>query len=337
MTEVRVSRFDPRTADEEELVAYHRVSVASRAVDLPGEKAELYGDFVDRLHNPFPGLGDAVHWLARVGHEVVGFVYVRFPEEENAHIGLVEVVVIPDARRRGLGTEVLRAVLPDVADRNRSTVEGWNVVEGGPGELWCRSLGFRAVRAVVVQQLVLADIYRKRWPAGLPDGYRLVRWTGAAPEGIIASYARARSAIRDAPTGETEFTAPEWTVDKVREAEAEMVAQGAVQRVVAAVREDDGQVAGLTEMIMLPHRTDECYQGDTAVLAAHRGKGLGMCLKADMARWLMSGVPTLERIETMTNADNTHMLRINDQFGFSTLRVEYVLASGVDELAVACG
>ncbi|MGM1062509.1 GNAT family N-acetyltransferase [Saccharothrix sp. Mg75] len=238
----------------------------------------------------------------------------------------------PDARRRGLGTEVLRAVLPEVADRGRSTVEGWNVVEGGPGELWCRALGFRTVRAVAVQRLVLADVDPARWPVGAPGGYRLVRWTGAAPDDLVASCARARGAIHDAPAGETEFTAPEWTVKRVREAEAEMADQDAVQRVVAAVSEADGEVAGLTEVITLPHRTDECYQGDTAVLAAHRGKGLGMCVKADMARWPASEIPGLARIETMTGVDNTHVLRVNDRFGFTTLRVEHVLAHDVDEL-----
>lgn len=96
---------------------------------------------------------------------------------------------------------------------------------GSAGEHWARALSFRSVRAVAVQQLPVAEADRSRWTTDAPDGYRFERWTGAAPANLVRSYARARRAIHDAPTGETEFSAPEWTVEKVRAAEAEMVSK----------------------------------------------------------------------------------------------------------------
>lgn len=108
-----------------------------------------------------------------------------------------------------------------------------------------------------------------------------------------------------------------------------MAGRGVVQRVVVAVREDDGEVVGLTEVVVLPHRSDECHQGDAAVLAGHRGRGLGRCLKSAMAGWLEAELPSLSRIGTMTEVDNAHMLRVNDEFGFTTRRVELVLALDV--------
>lgn len=334
---VRVELFDPADAAKGDLLAYHLVTSASRDLDVPGGPPESLDELVERLRNPFPGLGDAMHWFVRVGGEVIGHVYSRFPEEENGHMALVQVVVRPDLRRRGFGTAALRAVLPVVRARGRQVVEGWNVVEGSAGEQWARTIGFQPVRAVAVQELPFAEVDRGRWITGAPEGYRFERWIGVAPEGVVRAYAHARNAIHDAPTGATEFSAPEWTVEKVRVAEAEMADQGVEQRVVAAVREPDGAVAGLTEVVLPGHRSDECYQGDTAVLGEHRGLGLGMRLKAAMAEWLISELPALKRIETMTSADNTHMLRVNDRFGFTTLRVEFVLAQDVAALEVMLG
>lgn len=334
MNGVRVELFEAHDADGDDLAAYHRVSLASRGVDLPGEPGESLEALVERLRNPFPGLGDAVHWFVRsAASEVVGFVYARFPEGDNKHIAVVDVVVHPDARRAGVGTGVLRAVLAEVRARRRTVVEGWNVVEGSAGERWARSLGFTSARAVAVQGLVLAGVDRSRWNTVPSTGYRIEKWVGSAPDDVVASFAEARNAIHDAPTGDTEFRVPEWTVETVRAAESGMREQGAEQRVVVALRESDRKVVGLTEIVVLAHRFDECYQGDTAVLREHRGHGLGMCLKANMAEWLMADLPALERIETVTNHDNAHMLRVNDSFGFTTLRIELVLARDVAALS----
>jgi GNAT superfamily N-acetyltransferase len=75
----------------------------------------------------------------------------------------------------------------------------------------------------------------------------------------------------------------------------------------------DGDVA------VHPRRPDWGYQRDTAVPAAHRGRGLGRCVKACMVRWLLAEHPALEWISTTTGADNAHMIRVNRAVGFTTL------------------
>jgi GNAT superfamily N-acetyltransferase len=92
------------------------------------------------------------------------------------------------------------------------------------------------------------------------------------------------------------------------------------QRVTVAVHEATGTVAGLTEIEIHAIRKDLAYQGDTAVLAAHRGCGLGRYIKAGMVRWLRQQRPEITRLGTSTAADNVHMIRVNHQIGFTTLR-----------------
>ncbi|MGC7096351.1 hypothetical protein ACPZ19_16875 [Amycolatopsis lurida] len=154
---------------------------------------------------------------------------------------------------------MLRAVQPGL---RRRSIEGWEVVEGTAGQRWAEALGFRPVRTIVRQALVLAEVDRSRWEVGVPAGYRLRRWADAAPEDVVASYAAARGAIHDAPLGESGYRWPEWTVRRVRAAEAEWRSQGLKQRVVVAVHEASGEVAGFTETSVHPRRPDWGYQHD---------------------------------------------------------------------------
>ncbi|ONI80674.1 hypothetical protein ALI22I_46310 [Saccharothrix sp. ALI-22-I] len=330
-----VELFDPRRADAADLAGYYRVVRASHLVDEPDgadQPVPTYEDVVERLRNPFPGVGPAGHWVVRDGTGIVAFGYARFPEAENSHIAVATVVVHPESRRRGVGTRVLRAMLPDFRERGRTVIEDWRLVEGGPAAKWAHGLGFKTVRALAVQALTVAEADRTRWPEGLPEGYRVERWVGEAPEEIVASYAAARSAIHDAPTGTTEFRSPEWTVEEVRETEAGLRRENVEQRVVVAVDEVTGEVAGLTEVVLLPHGPRTSHQGDTAVLAAHRGHGLGLGLKGVMAHWLVADHPDLERMETVTSADNEHMIRVNHRFGLATVRTELVVAHDIETL-----
>ncbi|MFI9812293.1 GNAT family N-acetyltransferase [Saccharothrix variisporea] len=326
---IEVGSFDPHTAPESDLREYHRIRVAE------GDPDDLdYERLVTRMRHPMPGLGPAEFRLVRVAGEVVGVVYTRYPEAPNDHMALCEVVVHPDHRRRGIGTQVLRTLLPDFRARGRRTVEAWLVVEDSPGDRWAKWLGFRTARSIARLGLDFADADRSLWHVDPPAGYELVRWTGTTPDDLVESTARARGAIHDAPTGDTEFREPEWTAQRVRETEAEYRDGGVEQRVVAAVR--DGEVVGLTEVIRLPSRPDRFYQGYTAVLGAHRGRRIGLWLKGDMLRWLAED-PTAARITTATESENHHMIRVNRELGWHDLPTDLVLAHDVAALAERLG
>lgn len=327
-----VELFDPNQAGAADLAGYYRVLRDSHLVDEPGEPVPTYEDVVERLRNPFPGVGSAGYWVARDATGIVAFGYARFPESENTHMAVATVVVHPQSRRRGVGRRVLHAILPQLRARGRTVVEDWGLPAGGTGAEWAHGLGFRTARTVVHQDLVVAEADRARWPVGLPEGYRVRRWVGAAPEDVVEPYAAARNAILDAPMGTTAFRPPEWTVERVRAAEAEVRQQNSEQRTVVAVHEATGVVAGLTEVVVLPHGPRTAHQGDTVVQAAHRGRGLGVSLKGVMAHWLLSDHPDLERMETFTNADNEHMIRVNHRLGLTTTSTRLVIAHDVEEL-----
>lgn len=318
--DVVVEPLDPWRAGEAELTGVFEVRAAAQEVDAPTQEPVTPESVVARLRSPMPGLGETRHWLARRDDDVVGTATVIFPEAENSGLALVEVIVHPRSRRRGIGTAVLRALVPELTARGRDVVEGMQITKGGAGEAWAAATGFRTVNESILQRLRFADVDPVLWDVPVPDGYRLEQWIGAAPAELVASYAAAKQAIHDAPRGDAALREPAWTVDRVRAAEAEALEQRVEERVVVAVAEGTGEVAGLTQLWLHPRRPTWAYQRDTAVLAAHRGHGLGLAVKARMLRWLTADRPDLDLVYTGTSADNVHMAGLNHLLGFATVR-----------------
>ncbi|MEU4805464.1 GNAT family N-acetyltransferase [Actinosynnema sp. NPDC023587] len=334
-----ITAFTVEDADERDLRGCHRVMLARQLTDRPDEPRLGYESCVGRLRTPFPGFGPVRHWAARVDGEVVGLATVHFAEAANSHLGLTDVVVHPESRRRGIGTALLRALLPDLRARHRTAVEGWQVTRGGDGEAWASALGFRTVYTSLLQSLPVPEVDPDLWDVEDPPGYRLERWRGASPEHLLPSYLGARAAIHDVPVDDLGVPSPRWTAELVRHHEADLRGRGVELLGVVAVHEESGAVVGVTEIEVHPHRPHLPFQRDTAVVAAHRGRGLGRWMKADMIHWLLDDFPDVEGVHTATGAENTHMSRVNLSLGFTTVRTMLAVRRGVGELesALAAG
>jgi mycothiol synthase len=172
---------------------------------------------------------------------------------------------------------------------------------------------------------------------GRQDGYRLHGWMDAAPEELIASYAEARPAIGDAPSQDMDWEDPDWTPQLVRDEEAEYVAAGQEHRVVVAVHESSGEVAGITALLIRPGDPDHARQLDTAVRKTHRGHGLGRAIKAEMMRRLVADRPGLARVSTQTAANNVYMAAVNHSIGYADLRSLAYYEIPFDALATHLG
>jgi GNAT superfamily N-acetyltransferase len=316
---VDVTAFDPTRAGDAELVAYHRFVLAAWPVDFPEDPQPTFDAVIGRLRTPEPEYGQCRHWLAHVDGDLAATAVVAFPEAPNDTMVFVDIRVHPDRRRNGIGRAVLAAVLPAIQASGRGLVTGEGIKDGSPGVGWANALGFHTTQRITMQEVVIADVDPRTWQVDGPPGYRLRHWTDEAPADIVDSYARARSAIHDAPQGAS-FRQPDWTPERIRAAENELREQNIEQRVVVAVHEATGDVAGLTIVHFTPYRPYWAHQQDTAVLQRHRGHGLGRFMKAAMLRRLIAERPGLELAYTTTAADNTHMIRVNHALGYTDLR-----------------
>src|SRR5215207_852901 len=207
--------------DDADLVALHGAVAAALAVDRPADPVPSVADIAHRLRARRGGRR-TFRWLAREGGTPVGHLVLDLPDVENTHLGLFDLVVHPEHRRRGTGSALVReAVRVAAAEGRRSLlVEAY---EGSAGIGFAGALGLRAVQD---QQLSLLRLAEVDWAdvtalAAAPHpGYRLERWIGAAPDELLDRYATAKSSMNDAPTGDMDWTGVVYTPSTVRDEEA---------------------------------------------------------------------------------------------------------------------
>jgi mycothiol synthase len=108
------------------------------------------------------------------------------------------------------------------------------------------------------------------------DGYFQVEVASSAADRPGDPRPTARNAINDAPKGDMALTMHEYTPGRVRDEEARARARRCQLRVVAVIRDQSQEVAGLTYLEVYQSRPGHAVQQDTAVLPAHRGHGLGL-------------------------------------------------------------
>ena len=263
---------------------------------------------------------------ARIDGAVVGTGSIDVPLSENLDSASVDVNVAPAMRGRGIGSAILAFVEEEATRRGRTRLEGETVVVGGVPRDRAPGVRFAARHAFAVanteDHLVLA------LPATLgevldpPAGYALVDWQDRAPGEHAEGYAQMRSALSaDVPSGELAREPEVWDVERLRAWERRSLAQGRSVLVSAAVT-DGGAVVGHTTVSLLDPAGGEVLQGDTYVMTAHRGRGLGRALKErNLARLdvLRQGRPGV--VHTWTAEVNAPMISVNRALGFRLAEV----------------
>lgn len=299
---------DPTDAQIRE---WHEVLSAGRRHDQPGEPAPTLAETSSRLLDGSP------HrlWAAVGADAIAGVAYLRLPHEPG-RAGEIDIQVRPESRRQGIGARLLAVAAETLRDGGCHTVIA-QVLAGTPAVPFLESRGFECVLTLKELLLVVAEVEPARLRsliAAGPPGYALVYWKGTAPSELAVAFAEAKVTTAEPPEGEQ----MQWGVDRVHEM-AEMVAKrGDDLYTVAAVK--DGTVVGFTEMVVPGAAPARAIQHDTAVVPEHRGRRLGIWVKAAMLEWLRAERPEVVEVETDNADDNRHMLAVNEELGFRSVR-----------------
>ena len=326
--------LDAGTATAETVAALHEVEVAALAVDEPDRPPPALAD-LDGLLRVSRADQRTQQWLVVDGGRPVARSWLTLPDRDNQHTAFFSATVVPADRRRGIGTALLRAGVDVLAAEGRRAV----LVEafaGSPGAAFCDAFGFEQAQADRSSVLRLAGVDRAdvgSLAAAAHPGYRLVGWLERCPDELLDSYARAKRAMNDAPTGSMDWNPLDYTGEHIRADEDVLRRRGQQWRVVAAVHEPTGEVAGLTEVIVSRWSPARAETDDTAVVPAHRGAGLGLWIKAEMVRRLLAERPDVVEVVTRNGLTNEHMWRINERLGFRTYATCVERQARVAELA----
>ncbi|MCO8128720.1 GNAT family N-acetyltransferase [Acidimicrobiia bacterium EGI L10123] len=243
--------------------------------------------------------------------------------EENAHMVDVEwLAVDPLHRRRGVADALLRTGLGWAEDHGRSAAVLWApTLPGGAGRAYAERCGATLRLEERCSRLPVAELDRVRQDEWLragrerTDGYRIVQWVGPTPEQHLEALVAAHRAMEDMPTDELDWTVPPMTPERLRSRDEVWAARGRCNVSTLALA-PDGAAAGLSELQINTHRPELAGQGDTGVVADHRGHGLGRWLKAENLRLALDTEPRIRIVETYNAESNPWMLDINVAMGF---------------------
>jgi GNAT superfamily N-acetyltransferase len=257
--------------------------------------------------------------LAFEGDTVTGAAIYELPLLEDLDEAYVWLFVPRPFRRRGYGRGLLSAARATVASAGRCRLRG-DARADGAGAGFATAVTARATQVDVGSVLDVATVDGDELAAHavVDHAYELVDWRDRCPDDLLDRFAIVRMAMNDAPKGDEPRDEWQWDAQRERDREAHHARWGARSYVTAAVDRVTGDVAGFTELLV-NERPTTAQQEDTAVLAAHRGHGLGLSLKAANLIRLRADEPQITKVLTWNAETNRHMRAVNERLGFRVL------------------
>jgi mycothiol synthase len=219
---------------------------------------------------------------------------------------------LPDARRHGVGSELLKELVAHLRGLGLETVS--SRVDGDAGSLgFARHHGFEEVDRQIEQVKVVGDEPRAR----IPDGVRIVT-IAERPELLREAFDLALEGFADMATWvPVTITLDEWLHEEATLPAGSFVALAGDEIVgySGLCRRHDGAVE----------------DGLTVIRRAWRMRGIAEALKRAELSWAAEN--GIAEIATWTQTGNEGMRALNERLGYDYRSVSITVCAGLDELA----
>ena len=318
-----IVEIDP--SNEADLRAYWESEQAAIRADRPHALLRTWDGLRHSVTVPGPYYRRTLV-VARDGDAVVGVAEIGGSVEDNTHLADLEISVLPDRRREGVGRALYDDAMRRCAETGRTTVGGEVHVPAGVEPAAAAPYAFATTMGLgevhVEDHLVLPLPVDEGHVAVLRTGaeekaadYEMITWGDVCPDEYVAAFCEMRTRMdTDVPIGEVDYEPVVFTEERLRSSE-ERLSKSYASVVAAARRRRDGVFAGYSQ-VHLQHGQTDVLQDDTLVMPDHRGRRLGTLLKLATLRVLAEEYPAATSIHTWTDPDNHAMQRTNRDFGF---------------------
>ncbi len=245
-----------------------------------------------------------VDYLALLDRSAVGSaVGVVLPQRTDRVFTLV--TVLPERRRRGVGSALYAAVSAWTVGRGLRELEA-PVLDSDP-----ESLAFAQARGFVEERRELGVVLQLSGidppPVEPPDGVEIVTWA-QRPELARGLYEVACEALPDIPGSEEDAAEPfeDWLAHDM---------QGAGDRPDATfVAVAGDEVVGYAKFSLTAAQPTTAHHDLSGVKRAWRGRGIARALKAAQINWALAN--GYRELHTRNEQRNEPIRRLNAQFGY---------------------
>jgi GNAT superfamily N-acetyltransferase len=268
----------------------------------------------------YPGGRRFVAWLggAAVGAGGAGRAY-SWPPDFPGLWG--NISVLPEHRRRGVGSAILTAIRDVARDAGKSMLTGRTTADRPEAIEFLEHRGFTEHERMKAVRLDLASVEAPAIdsPAGIA-----ITSLEARPELVAGVYDVAREALPDIP-GDGPALPATLEEFRVREVDRDSVPPGGF---AVAVEAATGRVVGYANLMMTGAR-GVAWHGMTCVARNWRGRGVASALKRATIAWAVA--QGLEALETANDPENDPMRAINRRLGYLPLPDEIYFRGPVEQ------
>ena len=174
-----------------------------------------------------------------------------------------------------------------------------------------------ALLDVPLPQERIESIERSLEEVPFTERYALHTWVGSAPEELLDPLARLHARLPSDSFVKPIVNDPDpWDAERVRRTERLREEDGDRSLMAVAEDRDNGELVGMTELILAQHRPTLALQDETLVIREHRGRRLGMRLKMANLKQLSEVQPEVDTVYSWTHTGNDRMNWVNAQLGF---------------------
>jgi GNAT superfamily N-acetyltransferase len=255
---------------------------------------------------------------------------------------LGRVIEIARAEGRGLLlAEVDVAVEPDAGDPDALEAPTGNgrVAASTPGVAFALAAGFdfvlvarKSLLPLPADDDVVGPLEAAARAAAGPD-YRLHTWRDDLPERWHAAYADLEHQLTvDEPNPGLDIEPERWDAARLRRTLDQLARRRQGFVITGAEHVPTGRLVAMTAILHGLDTPEYSEQETTVVMPEHRGRRLGMLVKAVNLRAHDAAWPEARRLWTWNNEDNPHMLAINVAMGFRPAGGAALLQARTDDV-----
>ncbi|MDH5674520.1 MAG: GNAT family N-acetyltransferase [Myxococcales bacterium] len=269
-------------------------------------------------HNRALRAGEQLYWLAREGDSIIGKADLYFRDPKARTQGSFAIYVAADHRRKGAATALLRQVFDAALSRSCDRLDVGT--DSDAGRALCEQAGGELQQELTQRVLELEALDWALVDRWISEGEARAQGAsieviGELPEAEADNFVRLWSAV-SADVPQPPGT-PRTPIDlQYRRSKEAIVSSLGWKLITLVVREADGTLSALGDIMHDPRAPDLVRQDLTGVHPDYRGRGRARWLKASLLRRLAELCPGARRVTTNNADTNAAMVAINRRLGY---------------------